>query len=258
MRNDGHISNLEDLKRWFDLSQAGKEPKPYFTVWSGYEPVQKKLILRNEEVSDAEKSWDLLQEMIEIHSENSGGVFRVFLTSKPGYNIGVNTIVRIPGTIAANVAGINGVGAGTFGIYGSAKEMIEAEIERRMEVYELKREIEDMKAGNSAMNGVEQVRQIFEAVPALNPLAHALGMKLLGMTPAQVPPPPAQGVHVPGDGIQGSDTEGFDYDVVEPALDKLRRVFPNVEMTLDQLADWALQNPEMARNLFGNIKQPGA
>ena len=257
MRNDGHISNFEDLRHWFQLNQGGREPKPYFTVWSGYEPVQKKLILRNEEISDTEKSWELLQEILEMHTASGGGTFRVYLTSKPGNNIGVNTIFRIQG--AAAVAGINGIGgAGNFGIYGSFKEALETELARERKMWELEREIEEIKAGNAAVSGIDQIREVFETVPALNALVHAFGMKMLGTPPVPQGGHQVAGVHATGEGIESDDPDGYDYETREPGLDKLRRVFPSVEMSLDRLLNWAIQNPEMARNLFGNINQPGA
>jgi len=258
MRNDSYISNLDALQDWFDLNQTGKEPKPFFTLWRGTEPQQNRLIFRNEEVGEADKSWELLSDIINSHS-SGGGTFRVYLTSKPGHNLGVHTIVKIPGITPANVAGINGAqGSGTFGIYGSAKEMIEAEIERRMEVYEMRRELEDLKAGNAAMSGVEQIKAVFEAVPALNPLAQALGMKLMGIMPSHPQAnPTAPGTPAPGEAIYGAEEHpGFDYDIVEPALAKMQRVFPDVEMTLDKLADWITKNPDQAKMIFGNLNQP--
>lgn len=257
MRSDTYISDLNNLQDWFDLNQKSKEPKPYFTLWRGFEPQQNKLIFRNEEVGDADASWDLLKDIIASHSQG-GGTFRVYLTSKPGHNIGVHTIVKIPGTIPANVAGINGAGgAGMFGIYGSAQEMVEAEVERRMQVYELRQEVEALKAGNAESSAIGQFKELME-YPAFQNLVQMFGMKMMGMAPAhqgQPRPQPMPDANAATDAINGAPE--YDYDVIEPALDKLHRVFPDVEMTLDNLADWATQNPEMARTLFGKIQQPG-
>lgn len=256
MRDHSFISNMDALKRWFELNQ-GKESRPYFTVYRGYETKPDRIILRNTEISEPDRAWDLLEEVLDAHADG-GGQFRVYVTDKPGHNVGMSTLVKLPNLNPAQ-SGISGVsGAGNFGIYGSFKEALETELARERRMWELEQEIESMKAGQSAMNGVDTVKQIFEAVPALNPLAHALGMKLMGMTPAQQQPalPATPGGAAPADGIHGDEPEGYDYEVVEPALDKMRRVFPDVEMTLDKLADWVTKNPEMARNLFGNLQQP--
>lgn len=258
MRNDTYLSDLDGLQDWFELNQTGKEPKPYFTLWRGFEPQQNRLILRNEEVGEADKSFELLRDLIQMHS-TGGGTFRVYLTSKPGHNMGVHTIVKLPGSMPANVAGINGAGGGSFGIYGSAQEMVEAEVRRRMEVYELKQEVEALKMGSSENSAIGQFKELME-YPAFQNLVQMFGMKMMGMAPVQNQPRPQPIPDASTDtAMHGAEMDGYDYDVVEPALDKLRRVFPNnVEMTLSKLADWAAQNPDTARNLFGNIQQPGS
>ncbi len=256
MRNDTYISNLDALRIWFDLNQNGKEPKPYFTLWSGREALAGKLILRNEEVGDAEKSWELLEDMVSLHSDG-GGTFRVYLTSKPGYNIGVTTIVRMPSPSGAQMAGINGASAGNFGIYGSAKEMIDAEIQRRMEVYELKRELEDVRTQQAGVGAIDQFKELME-FPAFSNLIQAFGMKIMNLQPAPPPPPAPYAAGNASDSIAGAEAQGYDYDVVEPALDKIRRVFPDVEVTIDSLANWIIANPDQARIVFGQIKQPSA
>ena len=256
MRNDSYISNLDALQDWFDLNQSGKEPKPFFTLWRGFEPQQNKLIFRNEEVGEADASWELLKDIISSHSQG-GGTFRVYLTSKPGHNLGVHTIVKIQGTMPANIAGINGAANGSMGIYGSYKEALETELAREKRMWELERELEDIKAGQSESSAIGQFKELME-YPAFQNLVQMFGMKMMGMAPAQQTQPHPQPIpNAVTDAIHGAEaTEGYDYEVVEPALDKLHRVFPNVEMTLEKLADWALKNPDMARQLFGNIQQP--
>lgn len=253
MRDHSYLSSIDDLKKWFDLNQAGKEPRPYFTLYRGYEAKNDRYILSNKEISDPEAAWELLEQTLEMY-QDGGGQFRVFITDRPAHNFGMTTYVKLPARNPA-VAGVHGYQPSqNFGIYGSMREMFEAELSRERKMWEMEQEIEMMKAGQSGIGTVETIRQVFEAVPALNPLAHAIGMKILGMTPA--PASPVTGNPAPAETINGAgDAEGYDYDVVEPALDKMRRVFPNVEMTLDTLADWVNTNPEMARNLFGNLNQ---
>lgn len=256
MRDSTYISNIDDLKKWFEINQAGgKEPRPYFTLYRGYEAKNDRYILSNKEISDPEAAWELLENMLEMY-QDGGGQFRLFITDRPGHNFGMTTYVKLPARNPA-VAGVHGVASQNYGIYGSMREMFDAEMAKQRKIWEMEQKIEMMEAGQSGIGTVETIRQIFEAVPALNPLAHAIGMKILGMAPnAPAPASPAAGAPAPGETINGVDPEGYDYDVVEPALDKMRRVFPNVEMTLDKLADWVNQNPDMARNLFGNLNQP--
>lgn len=250
MRADAYISNMDDLRDWFEINQSQKDPKPYFTLWRGTEPVQNRLIFRNEEISEPEHSFDTLSSIIEKHSAG-GGTFRIYLTSKPGFNIGVHTLVRLPATSGIGIQGV--APQVNYGIYGSAREMIEAEVDRRMELYELKRELEDMKAGQRAVSGMDQVKELLE-YPAVNNLIQMFGMKLMGHNP---PPPRQQPAPTPGaasDAI-GEPMPEYDYEVVDPALDKLNQVFPDdVEGTLQKIADWAANNPEQAKMLIGQIQ----
>lgn len=259
MRQDTFITKMEELQAWFELNNAGKEPMPYFTLHRGFQAKPDCIIYRNTEISDAEKAWETLEEVIQAHADG-GGSFRVYITTKPGFNVGMTTLLKLSSPHGAQVAGIAGVGgAGTFGIYGSAKEMIEAEIERRMEVYEMRRELEDLKAGQASVSGIEQFKQLLE-YPAVNSLVQMLGMKVMGMAPVQQThtPPPVPTANASTDYVSGHEHEGFDYDVVEPALAKMQRVFPDVEMTLDKLADWIVKNPDQAKMIFGNLNQPAA
>jgi len=256
MRQDGFISKMEDLERWFDLNNQGEQSMPYFTIYRGYQAKPDSVIYRNTEISDAAKAWEMLDEILTAHSD-SGGSFRIYITSKPGFNVGMNTLLKLPNPHGNAMAGINGAQSGAYGIYGSMQEMVKAEIDRGIEMYELKRELEDMRAGQAAMNGIEQFKEIVREVPAINDLIRMFGMKMMNapaVHPTQMQAPyPTAGAGA-SDGIQGVEDEGFDYDIVEPALAKMRVVFPDVEITLDNLATWILQNPDQAKVIFNQIK----
>ena len=45
----------------------------------------------------------------------------------------------------------------------------------------------------------------------------------------------------------------YDYDRIDPALDRLNRVFPDTEGTLEKLANWAAANPDMAKQMLNQI-----
>lgn len=252
MRHDTYISSLDDLEDWFTLNQSTKEPKPYFTLWRGTEPAQNRLIFRNEEVSEPDKSFELLSDIIASHSQGGGGTFRIYLTSKPGHNIGVHTLLRIA---APGGVGIQGVGAPVnYGIYGSAAEMIEEEVKRRVEVIELRKELEEIRAGQAAVSGIAQFKELLE-YPAFQNLVQMFGMKIMGLGPQPNNPRP-QPAPVPNaatDSIAG-DLPEYDYDIVDPALDKLNQAFPgDAENALQKIADWAASNPEQAKVILAQI-----
>lgn len=257
MKVDGFTTTVEALERWFDLANSQTKKHPYFTLYRGYEAKADRIIYRNEEISEPDKAWALLEEIVQAHADG-GGSFRVFLTDKPGGNTGLSTLVKLPSQNAPSApAGIAGpaAGGGGFGIYGNMKEYMEAEIERRQTEYELKRKIEDLEADQSARVGAIDrfVENLIER-PELYQLLQGLGMKAIGALGAgsrtTTQPDPHTAGHEP---TGGEHADGFDYDVVEPALEKLRTVFPDTERTLDKLATWAAANPDMAQNIFGQL-----
>ena len=249
MRQDTFISNLDDLKSWFDLNQTGKEVRPYFTLWRGFESKADRIICRNVEITDADKSWELLENMIQAHSDG-GGSFRVYLTDKPLHNFGLTTLVKLPGV---NPQGTN---AGIQGMYGDPDKRIQDEVERRIEMYELKRQIEDLQASKgSAISGMDQFRELLTEFPELRQLGYVLGLKAMGMQGPGVQPiaqPVASSFS--GNNAPDNNAEGYDYDVLEPALDKLKSALGSEpEKVISKLADFAEKNPQTARDLLQSL-----
>lgn len=252
MRYDTYLSKIDDLQHWFEINNTGKLSRPYFTVYRGLEAKQDRVIYRNEDISEPDKAWEMLQDIIEAHSEG-GGIFRILIVHEPKHNVGISTTIKIPNPNPIQSA-INGTGQqGNFGIYGTFREALETELARERKIMEMEHELEALKQGQAALNGVETFRQLVTDIPALNGLIHALGMKMMGMGPAAAPQQQPQ--HYPGTpaadtAVNGSDAEGFDYDMIEPALDKLRNVFPDVENKLSAFAEWAHRNPELAKSML--------
>ncbi len=251
MRQDTCITSLEGLQRWFDLNQKSKEgPHPYFTIWRGNEARQDRLIHRNTEISDTDKAWEALEEIIDLHSE-SGGLFRVFITYKPSHNIGMTTLLKMPNTnpYGSNIqqSGIGSMIGG--GMYGSIRELVEVETQKALELDRLKRRIEDMEADKEAAVGIED-RLLEKFFPVISRLAETLGMKAMGFGPSNIPSPAAPGIHN-SDNTQSAD--GFDYDRLEPALDDLREIVPDVEGALEKLARMAKNNPDLARQFLQGL-----
>ena len=250
MRQEACITSIDGLKRWFELNQKGKDgTQPYFTVWRGNEPRQDRLIYRNTEISDPDNAWSSLEEIIELHSEH-GGMFRVYITTKPAFNVGMSTILKLPN---ANPYVNNNQGIGNMyggGMYGSIRELVDAEVSKELKVANLQREIEDMKAEKDSAVSMEH-QLLMEFLPVLKNLAQHMGMKMMGYAPSQQTEP-APGIH-------GSDPEpqmeGYDYDRIEPALDELREVVPDIEGALENLARMAKKNPMMAQQFIQSLAQ---
>lgn len=251
MRNEACISNIDDLKTWFDLNQKQGGPNPYFTIWRGVESKNDRIVFRNEEEGDPAAAWTMMEDVLEMHN-GQGGVFRVFICDKPKHNVGITTYYKFPSMYPQQQTGIGGMYPGMYGMYGNPREMVEIEVARERKVWELERKIEDMAAAQDAKVG-ELDNMLQEFMPILKDLGHKFGMKIMGYGPpapmaAHIPPPP----QVTGDNATDLG-EGYDYDRLEPALDELRTVIPDVETNIEKLARWARENPEMARQLLQNL-----
>lgn len=254
MKQDSCITDLEKLKQWFELCQTKEEQRPFFTIYRGLEAKVERVIYRNTEITDPSDAWDTMQNILEMHTDH-GGVFRIFITAKPGFNNGMTVILKLPSPFAQpgypqapNIGSIYG------GIYGGMgiREVIEAETARERKFWELEQRIRDMQAEQDAKVS-EMDSMLQEFLPILKDLGHKFGMKIMGYGPQpQMPPMPVpapaemSGSHIP-------DAEGYDYDVIEPALDELRTVMPDVETSITKLARWAKENPELAKSLLQNL-----
>lgn len=248
MRQDSCITDIDRLKDWFYLCQTKEETKPFFTVYRGAEPKPDRTIYRNSEISDVDDAWKAMEDIIEMHSEQ-GGLFRVYITSKPGFNVGLTTLYKVgnPFNPQQPYASPQSM-AGIYGMYGNPRDLVEQELAKARQMWELEQQIKDLRAEQEAKVG-EMDNMLQEFMPILKDLGHRFGLKMMGFgTPPSMPAPSPQVT-----GNPDTDTEGFDYDRLEPALDQLREVIPDVETNIEKLARWAHQNPDMARQLLENL-----
>lgn len=250
MKQDACILNIDNLRTWFELNQSKDEGRPYFTVYRGTEAKPDRVVFRNTDVDDSARAWEMLQEILEMHTEH-GGVFRIFITPKPMYNNGMSTLYKVPSPFGqmGGSLGIHGTQMGFGGMYGSLAEAVKAEIEKEKRVWELEMRLRDMEAEKDAKIG--QFDSYFqEFLPVLKDLAHRVGVKMIsGGTPPQQPPPAA----AVGTAAPSYSEEGYDYETLEPALDDLRTIFPNTEEVISRIARFAKENPDAARAYLGQL-----
>lgn len=250
MRQDSCITTLDNLKKWFDMNQKGRDgAHPFFTVWRGTEQKQDRIIYRNTEITDPADAWNAMEDVLDMHSE-SGGLFRIFITTKPGFNVGMSTIVRLnnPNPYAQNPQ-MSGIGSIYGGMHGSVKDLVQTEVDRALEIERLRVRLENMEDTQKAGIGMTE-RLVEEFMPVMKHLVQAAGMKYMGYGPGA-----PIGNQAPM--IQGEDeppgAEGYDYERIEPALDELRVVVPDIEGALEKLAEMARKNPEMARSFLQSL-----
>jgi len=251
MRQEACITNIEDLKQWFDMNQRQGAANPYFTIHRGPESKGDRIIFRNEEESDPERAWSMMEDMLEMHT-GQGGMFRVFICDKPKHNVGITTLYKIPSAYPQGPAGIGGMYPGMYGMYGNPREMVEQEVARERKLWEMERKIDDMAAAQDAKVG-ELDNMLQEFMPILKDLGHKFGMKIMGYGPAPMAAHIPAAPPIAGNNATDQGAEGYDYDRLEPALDELRTVIPDVESNIEKLARWARENPDMARQLLQNL-----
>lgn len=254
MRQDTCITSLENLKKWFDMNQKGKDgAQPYFTIWRGPESKADRIIYRNSEITDPDDAWNAMEDVLEMHSD-TGGFFRIFITTKPAFNVGMSTIVRLnnPNPYAAQQTGIGGIGQGAYGIHGSVKDLVQSEVDRALEIERLRVRLENMEDTQKAGIGMTE-RLVEEFLPVMKHLVQAAGMKYMGYGPgspsAGHPAPQMNGDEMPA----GVEEFEYDYERIDPALDQLREVVPDIETALEKLAEMARKNPEAARTFLQNL-----
>lgn len=242
-----YITNLDDLKRWWDYNQTKTDPKPYFTVYRGPESKPDRVVFRNMEETDVDKAWEMLDDIIEMHTQQ-GGMFKIYLTTKPGHNIGMQTLYSIqsPYQLARN----NYPGIGNIGANTGEKMYSKEDVERERRIWQLEQSIKDLRAEQEAKVG-EMEGMMGEFMPIVKDLAHKFGLKMMGyqQPAAHTPAPNMAGQYMP----DGNESEGFDYDRIEPALESLQTVFPDTETTIEKLAAWARNNPDMAKQLMSTL-----
>lgn len=243
------ILAIEDLKNWFYLNQKQGDPNPYFSIYRGTEQKPERLVFRNETESGKDEAWAMLEDILEMHTQN-GGLFRIYITDRPKGNVGLHTIYRIPGNMAMSGAASN-QSAGIYGLYSNPRELVEAELAKERKLWEMERRIELLQAEQDAKVGQMDVF-IQEMMPVAKELARVFGLKMMGIQPGA--PMQQMGNHYGDDNPDPNATETqYDYDRIDPALDRLNRVFPDTEGTLEKLANWAAANPDMAKQMLNQI-----
>lgn len=249
MRQDSCITNLDNLKKWFEMNQKGREgAQPFFTIWRGTEQKQDRIIYRNSEITDPADAWNAMEEVLEMHSE-TGGLFRVFITTKPAFNVGMSTLVRLNNPNPYQGNQMAGIGSINYGIHGSIKEAIQAEVDRALEIERLRVRLENME--NNAQAGIGMTERLVEEfLPVMKHLVQAAGMKYMGYGPAAGHQAPVMhGEEMPS----GVEEFEYDYERIDPALDQLRQVVPDIEGALEKLAAMARKNPDMAKTFLQSL-----
>lgn len=247
----GFIDNYEDLQEWVKLTKN--------TAWNLYSGWPEKFsaqhfLAKCEDETDQDASWDLLKRMIEINS-SQGGHFTVYIPA-PG-NRGFSTRVKIGTTNAAAMAGVGGIG-NPYALGMIPLQQHEDLLRREREVWELKKDIEDLRAQQGSSVGafgkiLDKVTEELDINNVFNALVAVFGPKLNpNMQPLQLSGTPVQQQHETEDHTDGS---GYTYD--DPRLliflDSVRSKFGTDDefyTFLSRVGAFFDKNPQVALSFF--------
>lgn len=245
----GYIDNYEDLAEWIKNTKQ--------TAWNLYAGWPEKFsathfLAKCEDESDADASWELLKRMIEINASN-GGNFTVYIP-QPG-NRGFSTRIQIrSNNPAAANAGVAGIG-NPYALGMIPMQQHEDLLRREKEMWEMKKEIEDLKSQQGSSVGalgkiMDKITEELDINNVFNALVAVFGPKLNpNMQPMQLSGTPV------GDPGEHADGSGYTYD--DPRLleflDSVRSKFKTDEefyTFLTRVGAFFDKNPQMALSFF--------
>jgi hypothetical protein len=206
-----NITNFEDLRYWFfGNEKATNEQSPHWSLYSMDYGKSDTRVMFNNRISDMEESFQALVKSIKIQNNPDGTRFRVQThpVGKPN-NPTANTFVEVYEKGAQNAqAGIGSLPAASGYV---SRDEIAKMLKDEREKWEMKREIEDLKAAINAppsdwteklMAGIERIGQ--------TPLGAMMVAKITGL-PIPTPEQMAQMNGVPSASTDdGSAADSFD------------------------------------------------
>lgn len=246
------ITSIDNLRQWWEVDTE----RPYWTLYRGSRNAKgADVIARNDTLDDQESSWEMLEQMISINSQE-GGEFTILRTDKPKGNFGNKAVVvlnQMPAYQAAGVAGLPGMPF-VAGTPQGIQAYIADEVKKERQNWELEKKVEDLEAAiNAKQEGGLLERSLNRLIESdkIGTILELVLAKFLG--PVGVPQPS----HVAVSGAPGAGAPAqfqYDTDRVSHALERIRAHFPDIHETLEALANYIEKNPDMARTIFNQMK----
>lgn len=247
-----YISDLESLKTWF--YGIGK---PNWKLMRGFQESTKDRVTiyqQSDEMLDLDESWALLEQMISLNC-SGGGRFTVFVPTLANGK-GALVLVQIGDFTSSQYPALAGY-PGQMGMLPAAE--LESRIKREREMWELRRELEDLRAAQEASAGIgeiliEKLREV-DLAPIIQGIAQVFtrpGVAVHG-TPGDFYAQPAQAQ--PQAAPSTGEEEGYTYEGnrLIPLLDSIRQHFQTNEEFFDFLGKVAQkfsQNPGLYKTLL--------
>lgn len=232
MQIQNAITNLEDLRKWFESKKT-----PFYTLYTGRGVSQNMVLHRQRNELSEEEAWMEIEHFVTI-SSYGGGVFTLVTREDKNKENILNgkTLIAInqPGMQNAGIAGINSPQIGQDAINKAVNDARQQwELEKRVE--ELEHSL-DQSQNSTFWDRIGNRLAENEQLPQL---CEALLMRFL-VPSGQQQPSPSAGVH----GIPGQKAS------LEESMQKLSTVFADPEELIHRISNWVEQHPEFAKQIF--------
>jgi len=262
------LTNFKDLRFWFD-----NQPHSMWVLYRGFHDRKSSsfILTRNESITERNKSFDLLKQMIEVNTKkNPNAEFTVLSKPDVKSNTGFTAFYQqsIP---TQSTSSINGYPSSnvTPMINGQPLSLYEANIraDERSKV-ETEHRIQNLEARLDAKNAPATFGdKIGEMLPKSNDELVSLLMGIKGLLSGETVPSKATNISSQGfdenDQVNNqqatpSTQTQFQYDTqrVTIALENLRKIFPDIHEFLDELSNYAVNNRGNATLLRMGLKNP--
>lgn len=239
----GAISTLTGIRQWFYNLEA-----PFWTLayYSTASPTGMGAVIgRNTKFSEIDKSWEMLQQTIESQTGAGRAQLNLIVYDKPtgGNTPSGRTNIDIVSTGLVGTGTQPGIGSLSGGYLDENR--INAIISEKHELWELKRENDDLRAQLENPNTFTDKAMAFIERIGTTPLGIAIASKFLGAPMPQMVAPPVNGTPPVNDD---------DDDDVENELDSLEAIARANGITLKEFlsktANLAQQEPGVVQMLI--------
>lgn len=241
------ITSIEDVGIWFKKLET-----PTWNLYRGWHdkmPVRNIIYKQEDENLSLDESFEVLQQMMEMNS-HEGGKFTVYVhNNQKGSSILVGLNL---GRMAKGSMGLAGYSGAGFGMVPA--DEVDRKIAQALELNNLKREIEDLRAAQEAGMGfrdilIEKLREV-----DLGPIITGLS-SLIQPRAGAIQGMPAGAVDARQPNPEPDQDSGFSYDgeKILPALDNIRPHFDrdtDFYSFIEKVSARFAENPDMFKNMI--------
>lgn len=266
------ITSVEHLREWF-FRQDGN----LWTLYNGRQTTgssSQRLGSNWDKSVTKQEAWQRLAEYMGWISNNGASVTVYVTDKKSNTQGGARVFVDLPSRERKAISGIHGKGKSlpddSSSIYGMIEQEAEKKAERKMERYELHRQIEELA------DKVENGQSVWERLPDklidsgfLDKCIEVIGSRIAQASNQQARAPgrqismagfdaEKQRVNEDQEYTEEEPSEGpfYDYNSITPQLKKIQNTFPDtdIHVLIEKLANFIAQNPEAARSFINGME----